>query len=402
MFFKKKEKKITWKKNGEYFSVYINDKLIEEDIPSCWLGDDLLVLIEKLQRYYFLKDYVNLQDDIICEAEYAAEADIILWSKLGEGYYLYENGETVNDESTSIRIEEIMLVSYKNSAYLLRNYDSSDDNILQEAILICGSDQVYWIKAEDNFYVLNGGELLDIKYSGNYCKDDLLVYLEQDEALFLLNDYANAEDYMSYEATRIAEKDEFIWRKVGNGSFNIFRNHETYHSDAKATYHSDDAIVYVPELNSSFFLGDLRNDDGEDYYGLQTLPSNVYWSGQNKTFSLIVNGENIADRIGKHNSWVGNDLLIYDPETSTTYLFQDFDTLQDNKLREAVIVSRSAKTVWKAYNNQFWIWHEGMKTGKCEHQMMGNDLMAMPANLKIMFQLQNFRNSQDNRLRAIE
>ncbi len=402
MIFKKKDKKITWKKNGEYYTVFINDKEVKGDIPSSWLGNDLLIIVEKLKKYYLLKNYANLQDNIICEAEYVAEAETILWSKMEDGYYLYENCETVNDESTPLRIKDIMLTSYKNAAYLLSDYDTIDDNILQEAVLISEPGEIYWIKAEENFYILSGGELLNLKYSGNYCEDDLLLYLEQEEALFLLNDYANADDYITCQPTRIAEKDEFIWRKVGDSSFNLFRNHESHHSNSKSTFHSDDAIAYVPELNSSFFLGNLRNDDGEDYYGVQPLSSNVYWSGQNKTYSLIVNGDNIASRIGKHNSWVGSDLLIYDPETSVTYLFQDFDTLQDNKLREAVIVSRSAKTVWRAYNNQFWIWHEGMKTGKCEHQMMGNDLMAMPTDLKIMFQLQNFSNSQDNKLRVIE
>ena len=404
MFFKKKEKKITWKKNGEYFSVYINDKLIEGDIPSCWLGDDLLVLIEKLQKYYLLKDYANLQDDIICEAEYAAEADTILWSKLGEGYYLYENGENVNDESTPIRIEDIMLVSYKNRAYLLKDYDSSDDNILQEAIFVSDPNQVHWLKVEDSFYMLNGGKLLDLNHTANFSSDDLTIYIDELEALFVLYNYKNLEDYTFYKALRMAEKDEFIWRKVENSSFNLFKNHETYHSNSQSTYHNDDVIAYVPEIDRSLLLANMRNEDEDDYFDAQILASddNAYWSAFDGSYYLIDRGNSIAGEIGKHASVIGNDLLAYYPETKTTFFLQGYKTLQDGELRSALVLSRSAQAVWASSNNNYKIWYKGMKTGKCEHQLMGNDLMAMPTDLKMMFQLKDFTSRQDNRLRAIE
>ena len=72
MIFKKKDKKVTWKKNGEYFSVFINEKIIKGEIPNIWIGNDLLIIVEKLQKYYLLKGYSNQQSDIVCAAEFVA------------------------------------------------------------------------------------------------------------------------------------------------------------------------------------------------------------------------------------------------------------------------------------------------------------------------------------------
>ena len=182
------------------------------------------------------------------------------------------------------------------------------------------------------------------------------------------------------------------------------RSERTLHSNAVATYHYDDAVVYIPEINTSFLFTDLRNADVDEYYEADVLISdyNAFWSSSNKSYYLIDKGENISSSIGNHNSVIGNDLLVYNPETTTTYFFQNYKNLQDDQIRPALILSRASKVVWTGFDNRYRIWYEGIRTGECEHQYMGNDLMVMPKSLKVMINLENFRNRQDNRLRTIE
>ena len=404
MFFKKKDKKVTWKAEEEFFSVYVNQKEIPTEIPSNWLGENLLIFLEKLNKYYLLENYKNLKDNQLREAEYIADGDSILWSKSGDGYYLYENGITINDNSNPFWIEDIMLATYQEKAYLLKDYDQATDDILQEAILINYDNKVHWIKADEHFYLLYKGKLLDLNHTANYAMDDLTIFVDDIDALMNMSDYKNRDEYVFYEAFRLAEKDEYVWRKTIDGSFKLFCNEQTLHSNSIATFHNDDAVVYVPDLDASFLLIDLRNADVDEYYETEIISSesNVFWSASDGNYYLIDKGKNIAGKIGNHNSIIGTDLLVYNPETSTTYLFQNYKNLKDDQLRSALILSYSAKTVWLGNQGRYWIWYKGIRTGECEHQYMGDDLMVMPKDLKVMMNLENFRNRQDNRLRVIE
>ena len=150
---------------------------------------------------------------------------------------------------------------------------------MQEAILINESQQVHWIKADKHFYFLNQGKVLDLNHTANYSENDLTIFVNDLDALMMMFDYQNREEYVFYEAFRLAEKDEYVWRKTANGSFNFFCNERTLHSNAVATYHYDDAVVYIPEINTSFLFTDLRNADVDEYYEADVLISdyNAFW-----------------------------------------------------------------------------------------------------------------------------
>ena len=161
MFFKKKVK-ITWYADEDNFTVLANKKELSGGIPNNWLGDDLLIFLEKYNKYYLLENYEDNSDNQLRDAKHVADGNSLLWSKLDGGYYLFENGETVNDESEPIRIKDIMLTSYQGNIYLFKNYDQTEDNILQEAILINDSNEIHWIKVKEYFYILSRGKLMDL------------------------------------------------------------------------------------------------------------------------------------------------------------------------------------------------------------------------------------------------
>lgn len=356
-----------------------------------------------MNKYFLLKDYNSALDDQEFEAEFIAEGHEILWQKQGDGFYLYENGEAVNDNSTPYWIEDIFLVAYKNKDYLLMDYNEVEENTIFTASLINDEMQVSWIKIKEHFYLI-ANTTLTLNYNGHFCNDDLVVYVDDLEAIMLLADYANCKDYTFYEATRITEKDQFVYRKGKDEGFYLYHNENHLHNEAAATYVVDDILAYIPEYNITLLFPNFRNISGEYFFNAEVLDNEItaFWSAGNDGFYLIDKGVNISAEVSNNNSIIGNHLLLFHPQTSTSYLFEDYLNRKDNMIRPAYILSRTANFVWAAKNNSYKLWYRGKRVGECEHQMMGNDLMVMPKSLQIMVQLKDFANCQDNRLRAVD
>jgi hypothetical protein len=404
MLFKKKPKKITWKSHDHSFTVYINGKEQSGNIPNSWAGNHLLIYLEKEDKQYLLQNFAELQDNQEREAAYLTEGDSILWSKQGDGYYLYEKGITVNQESEPFWIEDLFLTKYKDCAYYLENYSNTEDDVLRFAIPASDAKRPTWVKAGNHFYILLGGKTLDLNHDGNYCEDDLLVYVDALEALVILINFRTCNDIFFAPVYRVAKVNEFVYRKAKAGGYFLYINNQVLHTRNIATYHYDDIVSYDPEKNTTFLLPNIRNAEVEKFFKPAVLSyeeDTAFWSAKDSSFYLIEKGENISSEIGDHNSIVDNHLLVYHPPTTTTYLFADYKNKKDGKLRSPVVISRSAEVVWKAYQNSYWIWYHGKRVEKCEHQFMGNNLTVIVKDLNLMINLENFKNRQDNKLRIV-
>lgn len=404
MFFKKKQKKVTWKKVGTSFYIYLNNKEIPGSIPSSWVGSSLLLYLEILNQNYLLRGYENAPDEEMFEAVFVAEGFQILWSKSGDGYYLFNRGVAINEESEPYWIEDLFLVTYKSEGYLLKDYEHAEENVLFPATLVNDSLQVSWVKIKDHFYILAGGRTLDLNHSGHICNDALVIYIDELEAIMQLPKYNRCTNYNFYEAFRIAEKDQYIYRKGVDNGFYLFYNELALHFNTKATYVNDDILAYIPDFNVSLLFPNFRHDSLEHFSTPKFLDDSgtAFWSASNAGFYLIDKGINISPEVSNSNSKIGDHLLLYHPQSTSTYLFENYSNRKDNVLRPAVVISRTAQFVWKAYDNAFWIWHQGKRCGECEQQFMGKDLMVMPKSLKILVQLKDFSNCQDNILRPVE
>ncbi len=402
MFFKKK-KKVTWKKKGDSFYVYINHKEVPARILNCWVGSSLLIYLETLDKNFLLQGYEKAPDEEEFEAEFVAEGQELLWLKDGEGYNLFERGIAVNEQSVPFWLDDLFLLIYNGKVYFLPNYKNVKDLVLQIAEMINDEQQVTWVKKDKHFYLL-AGTLLNLNHDAHCCNDDLIVYVDDLQANMLLQNYYKSKDETFYETYRLAEKDELIYRKIGKSNFSLFFNELDLSADTVATFINDDVLVYLPKINYTLLFQNFRNDSGEDYHQPQILgnENTAFWSADSSGFYLIDKGDNISPEVSKNNSRIGDHLLLYHPQTTSTYLFENYQNLKDGENRPAKVISRSAQFVWKAYDNQFWLWYQGKRVGECENQMIGNDLMVMPKSLKILVKLKDFANCQDNKLRTAE
>jgi hypothetical protein len=401
---KNKPTKVTWYKEGDFFYVKINGKVIDGEIPCSWVGDSLLIYLNRLDKNYLLLNYANISDNEEHEAAYAGDGNELFWSKQGDGFYFYEQGLNINTQTDSYWLDTLFIVAYNDEAFLLQDYSDSPDDTLFLAVPVTEPDSISWVRVKDGFFMLQGAETITLENKGSYCNEHLIIYLNDLAGIYLLPYYQNAELYTFYKAHQLAGKDEFVYYKKDDNKYELFCNYENLGADSVAIYNDDDIIIYLPDRNTTLILPSIKQAEADNFYLPQVLSgeSNVFWSTVGEGYKLIDRGVHIAHEVGDHFSWIGKHVLIYHPPTTSTYLLQDYGNLKDNKLRPALLVSDSAQFIWKAANNKCFIWYQARKVGDCEYQMVGNDLMVMPKSLKKMLKLENFAHRQDNVLRIAE
>lgn len=401
---KKKQQVISWYKEGEYFYVKINGKVVDGEIPCSWVGDSLLIYLDRLDNNYLLLDYANASDNEEKEAAYAGEGNELFWAKQGDGYYFYEKGLNINTQTDSYWLDTLFIVAYNDESFLLQDYSDCPDDTLFLAVSVTEPDSISWVRVKDGFFMLQGAETITLENSGNYCNEHLIIYLNDSDGIYLLPYYQNAELYTFYKAHQLAGKDEFVYYKKDDNKYELFYNNENLGAHSVAIYKGDDIIIYLPDRNATLILPSIKQAEADEFYLPRLLSGedNVFWSAEGKNYTLIDRGVHIAHEIGDHFSWIGKHVLLYHLPTTSTYLLQGYGELKDNQLRPAILVSSSAQFVWKAVNNKCMIWYQAKKVGACEFQMLGNDLMVMPKSLKIMLKLQDFAHRQDNVLRIAE
>lgn len=152
----------------------------------------------------------------------------------------------------------------------------------------------------------------------------------------------------------------------------------------------DSMLVYDPVTNVSSLLENYetsaRNKTLEAKYLGNTSFAFCKMSGT--SYYFYVKGELISERT--KGNFIDKDLLVFDPETNTTYIFRDY--AKDSKLRPAEVFDKADYAFWrKTKENAYWLLVKGeyihMRTN---FDYTEKDLVAYDTVSKITYVFKDF------------
>ena len=124
----------------------------------------------------------------------------------------------------------------------------------------------------------------------------------------------------------------------------------------------------------------------------------VYWKRKDGLYFMYDEGNRIDEFT--NSAWSGKDLLVYDQKTQRTFLFEDFENRNDNKLRLAKDLWRD-KAYWKQRGNKYYLYYEGNRVDEyTTSSWSDSDLLVYDKKNKKTFLLENFEKLDDNILRG--
>lgn len=124
----------------------------------------------------------------------------------------------------------------------------------------------------------------------------------------------------------------------------------------------------------------------------------VYWKQKDGKYFMYHEGNRIDEFT--NSAWSGNDLVVYDQRNKKTFLFEDFEKLNDNTLRLAKELGQG-KAYWKQRDNKYYMYYEGNRIDQHTNSSWSDDdLLVYDKESKKSFIFENFETLDDNILRA--
>jgi hypothetical protein len=254
------------------------------------------------------------------------------------GYWFFLKGDNVAPESRSLWVDDHLLLFYPPTSeyFLMKNYNSCTDSKLRIPEKIYTPNGTLWRVTSAGYFLYLNGQQIALRTYNTWSGNDLIVYDEESKSSFLLKDYYNKQDNKLRATEMLAAPGLITWRREGN-TYYIYRNNTLSYNEANASYSVNDVLVYEKAKKQTLLLENWVNSDDGQYREARVLfsPTSSFWRRDGDTYSFYQDGLLVERTL--ESQWNGNNLEVYDKEYEKTYILPDYQNLNDNKLRAAIL-----------------------------------------------------------------
>ena len=392
-----------WKSDEKEWHLLDNQKQIASRTIYSYVGDDLLAYDPETGISYLLKGYAKLTDNVFRPAEVISEKDDYFWRSKDLSLYVYDRGASISQDITHSKSDDDMLVYHPstNATLVLEKYYQLQDNKLRPARLISKTDNIFWKSKDNLFLFFVKGDQVATATSFSYSNDDLLVYYDKTGSTYLLKNFANLQDNQLRPAQLLNDQHSAFWSGFNN-KYHLYIKGKDIATETTSSWRGNDLEVYHTASQTTYLLKNFATlQDRQLRTATMVESSNqVQWKAENNLFYVQDNNKDI--QLETVYSMAGNDLLVYHPNTSKTYILENYSHLQDNQWRPARLLSSSSESVfWMAENNVYWLYVQGKQIAQeTTNEADGNHLLVRHTSSGSRYRLTDFYSLQDKKIRT--
>ena len=206
------------------------------------------------------------------------------------------------------------------------------------------------------------------------------------ESTSLTDDFYFANSFAESQKTDI----KATWKKSPQGYF-YYLNDEFVASRTVSVWSDKDLVIYDPVTNITSVLENYDSKPDNQLMDARVLgnSSNAYWRETEGSYYLYVKGELISSRT--KSVFVDKDVLVYDSQTNTTYILNDYKASNDNQLRSAIIFDNAGFAFWRKQDNSYWLYVKGEDIqGRTKSAFLDNDLLVYDQQTNISYLLKDY------------
>jgi hypothetical protein len=260
---------------------------------------------------------------------------------------------------------------------------------------------VTWQHDEKNYWVYLNGQNIAGRLKGSWSEANWLVYDSVSNNTFLLEDYNNKPMNKELTAT-VLGNESVAWWRMDSKYYYLYVRGEDIGSRTKRFIVDNDMLVYDEPTNTTYIFKNYTGSADNQFRPaiLFDNSESAFWRRMKDTYWLYVKGEEIQFRT--KNSMANNDLLVYDMQTNTTYLFQGyFSDPSSTTLKPARVISYMDDILWMRTGNTYWLYLKGdIISGRTTSYASGNDLIVTENETKAKYVLNDYFNTPDNQFRT--
>ncbi|MBD3226431.1 MAG: hypothetical protein GF313_17005 [Caldithrix sp.] len=258
-----------------------------------------------------------------------------------------------------------------------------------------------WKATDQGYYFYVDGQDVGKDTVNSRCGPHAVVYYKSNDTTYILDEYVKRKDNKERPAEILTIGDTVYWMREDNGFRLIRKGQDIAPQTANMTVHQEFLVYLIPE-NTTFLLDEFKKVKNGAFQPARILSTSApaHWYASRDNFFIIHKERSMS--VDVRFTHIDQDLLVYDPSITTTFVLHNYVNLRDNTLHPAAVLSESVVACWRAWDSRYVLYCQGKPLTKgLSHQVLGNDLAVLSDELQTMFNLSDFRNKQDNTLRPV-
>lgn len=349
---------ITWKADNQGQYLFRNNRPVGDDVEMAQAGDDFIVYDKTTKRTYVLRNGTVLTDNQLRAAELVNLRGEIFWKRNGQGFYLFDKGIPIHNETVSDWFGDNLWVYHEkaNRGYLLEDFRNTPSTDYKPATIVATRSPMMWGKISSEIYMFEDGKRLLTEASKNPVNKDILVYSSLTGDSYLLENYTTVAEGELQPARNLDSGTDAYWKANRDGYWFYLEGVEVTNDTDYEEADRDLKVLY-----------------GESSYLLKN-----YWNLLDNTLRSAV------------------PLNVTPPETVQTRTQQVAEKDQESK---------TVNAEWKADKDYYWFYLDGQEVSNdtdWEWAANEKDMIITHKSSGRKFLLRNYMNCRDNKMRKAE
>ncbi len=258
-------------------------------------------------------------------------------------------------------------------------------------------DRVEWRKGSDGRYFLfrNGADVSS-NTAGTTVGDDVLVFDRTAGRSYVLKGFSNLKSKEAQQAVEIVSDANAFWKVNDEKWYWFYLEGTDVTLQTKNAYYGDNLVIFHPGSGRYFLMKDFKNAEPGRLHPAQSVftPNNTLWWADEKYYYLYLDGEQIAART--YSNWKGNDLIVQDEESASSFLLKDYYHHSDRVLRPAEVLNAPGLITCSNQQGVYFLFRDGkpyIMGGPAAYS--GQDLLVFDTNFYQTIVFEDFLASPD-------
>ena len=253
-----------------YYCFYEGEN-VSKNSSTFWVGDDLCLWVPEDEAYHFLRYSENPVDNELLIPECLDLPNETIWfKKEEERYNFYIEGKSVAPNMNSAyNGDDLLLYDKENPGwYVFPDWENVSLYTLNSADIYDVEGDKLWARINDEgtYRFYNKGIYIegdDVKAS--YCFDNVIVYIPDHEAHYLLIDFKNTELFMLYIPKSLPTNTHAIWMKPEANKYKLYVEGEEMTTDVEPKLMDGNLLLLHEASNTIYACMDYNNQPFDEF-----------------------------------------------------------------------------------------------------------------------------------------
>ncbi len=263
-----------------YYCFYEGEN-VSSNTQSFWINEDLCIWVAEDEDYHLLKYSENPVDNELLIPQCLESDNGTLWYKDGEsGFWLMINGEAIAPHTNSDWVgDDYLVYDYESGTwYYFVDYETAPPFTPFSAAVLEVEGKYLWTKSsnENHFIFYKEGKSISNSLNAIFVNDDLIVFIEEENAHYLMQDFRNVELFNLYEPVLLPNNTDAVWLKPNSDEFMLYVRGNNISSDVTPRMMEGSLLLLHRPTNMIYMCPDYEQQPLNEFLPAATMEAGKF------------------------------------------------------------------------------------------------------------------------------